>query len=122
MRYLLMHRVDERVPGAFSPTPEFIEKMGGFIEEVTKAGVLLAADGVLPTDKGALVRHTPTKTTVKDGPFTEAKEVVGGFAMLQVRSKEEAIEWATRFADLFGDLEVEVEVRQVAEFSDIEGA
>ena len=122
MRFLLMHKIDERQPGAFNPSPEFVEKMGGFIEEVTKAGVLLAADGVLPTDKGARVRHTPTKTTVIDGPFTEAKEVVGGFAMVQVRSKEEAIEWATRFADLFGDLEVEVEVRQVAEFADIEGA
>jgi hypothetical protein len=122
MRYLLMHKLDESHPIAWNPPAEFIEKMGGFMEEVAKAGVLLAAEGVLPSAKGAKVRHSGGRNTVTDGPFAEAKEVVGGFALLQVRSKEEAIEWASRFAALFGDVDVEVEVRQVAEMEDIEAA
>ena len=120
MRFLLMHRLDESRPEAFNPSPEFIARMGEFIEEVAKAGVLITAEGVLPSATGALVRRAAGQRTVTDGPFTEAKEVIGGFALLQVANKAEAVQWASRFADLFE--EVEVEVRQVAEFSDIEGA
>jgi hypothetical protein len=120
MRFLLMHRLDESNPIAWNPPPEFIEKIGEFMGEVTKAGVLLAAEGVLPSAKGAKVRQSGSKQTITDGPFTEAKEVIGGFALLQVRSKEEAVEWAARYAALFD--EVEVEVRQVAEMEDIEAA
>ena len=120
MRYLLMHRLDESRPEAWNPSPEFIARMGAFIEEIAKAGVLITADGVLPSAKGALVRRSAGQRTVTDGPFTEAKEVIGGFALLQVADKAEAVAWASRFADLFD--EVEVEVRQVAEMSDIEGA
>src|SRR5437762_2758648 len=119
MRYLLMHRLDESRPEAWNPSPEFIARMGAFIEEIAKAGVLITADGVLPSAKGALVRRSAGQRTVTDGPFTEAKEVIGGFALLQVADKAEAVAWASRFADLFD--EVEVEVRQVAEFEDIEG-
>ena len=120
MRYLLMHRLDESRPEAFNPSPEFIARMGEFIEEVAKTGALITAEGVLPSDKGALIRRSSGQRTVTDGPFTEAKEVVGGFALVQVKDKAEAVALASRFADLFE--EVEVEVRQVAEFSDIEGA
>ncbi len=120
MRFLLMHRLDESRPEAFNPSPEFIARMGGFIEEVAKAGVLITAEGVLPSAHGALVRRSNGRNTVTDGPFAEAKEVIGGFALMQVASKAEAVQWASRFADLFD--EVEVEVRQVAEFEDIEGA
>jgi hypothetical protein len=83
-----------------------------------KTGKVLAAEGVLPSAKGARVRRSGGTSTVTDGPFTEAKEVGGGFALFQVDSKAEAVEWATRFANLFD--EVEVEVRQVAEMSDFE--
>jgi hypothetical protein len=113
LRFLLVHRLDERVPGAFSPSHEVMARMGRFMADVTKAGVLLAAEGVGPSSEGALVRLSGGKRTVTDGPFTEAKEVIAGFALIQVRSKDEAIEWASRFADVLGD--VEVEVRRVAD-------
>jgi hypothetical protein len=113
MRFLLVHRLDESKPDAYSPSAEVVAGVGRMMGEMTKAGVLLAAEGVLPSSTGALVRSSGGKRTVTDGPFTEAKEVIGGFALLQVRSKEEAVEWAGRFAEVIGD--VEVEVRQVAE-------
>jgi hypothetical protein len=117
MRFLMVHSLDETRPDAFSPSAEVIAGVGQLIGEMTKAGVLLAAEGVLPSSTGARVRVSGGKRTVIDGPFTEAKEVIGGFAMVQVRSKEEAIEWAGRFAEVIGD--VSVEVRQIAEQPDI---
>jgi hypothetical protein len=117
MRYLMVHRLDETRPDAFAPSLEVVTRMGALIEEMTKAGVLLAAEGVLPSATGLKIRYAGGKRTVTDGPFTEAKEVIGGFAVLQVRSKEEAVEWTSRFAEIIGD--VEVEVRQIAEESDI---
>ena len=112
MRFLMVHRLDETKPDAFSPPPEVYAAMRKLMEEMTKAGVLLAADGVLPSSKGALVSFAGGKRKVVDGPFTEAKEVIGGYAILQVRSIDEAIEWASRFAEVIGD--VEMEVRQIA--------
>jgi hypothetical protein len=113
MRFLMVHRIDERRPDAYNPSPEVVEGIGRLIGDMTRAGVLLAAEGVGPSSKGALVRSSGGKRTVTDGPFTEAKEVIGGFALVQVRSKDEAVEWALRFAECIGD--VEVEVREVAE-------
>jgi hypothetical protein len=113
MRFLLVHRLDESKPDSFSPSAAVVAGVGRMMGEMTKAGVLLAAEGVLPSSAGALVRTSGGRRTVTDGPFTEAKEVIGGFVVLQVRSKEEAVEWAGRFAEVIGD--VEVEVRQVAE-------
>ena len=113
MRYLLVHRIDESKPDAYDPSPEVAAGVGRMIGEMTRAGVLLAAEGVRPSSTGAKVRTSGGKRTVIDGPFTEAKEVIGGFALLQVRSKDEAVEWAVRFAECIGD--VEVEVREVAE-------
>jgi hypothetical protein len=118
VRFLMVHRLDESKPDAYAPSVEVVAGVGRMIEEMTKAGVLLAAEGVLPSSTGARVRTYGGKRIVIDGPFTEAKEVIGGFALLQVRSKEEAIEWAARFAEVIGD--VEVEVRQVAERSDFD--
>jgi hypothetical protein len=112
-RFLLVHRLDESQPDAYSPSAEVVAGVGRLMGEMTRAGVLLAAEGVLPSSTGAKVRASGGKRTVTDGPFAEAKEVIGGFALLQVRSREEAIEWAARFADVIGD--VEVEVRQVSE-------
>jgi hypothetical protein len=120
MRFLLVHRLDESRPDAYSPSAEVVAGVGRLMGEMTRAGVLLAAEGVLSSAKGAKVRSSGGKRTVTDGPFTEAKEVIGGFALLQVRSRDEAIEWAARFAEVIGD--VEVEVRQVAEQADVEAA
>jgi hypothetical protein len=82
--------------------------MGKLIEEMAKAGALLATEGCQPSSKGARVRISGGKFTVTDGPFTETKEVVGGFALFQVKSKEEAIEWSKRFLKLAGDGESEI--------------
>ena len=118
MRFLMMHRLDERVPEAWNPSPEFIEKMGAFIQESIDKGILITAEGVHPSEKGALVRKARGGAiTATDGPFTEAKEVVGGFALLDFEDRAEAVAYARRYADLFD--EVEVEVRQVAEFEDL---
>jgi hypothetical protein len=113
MRFLLVHRLDETRPDAYDPGPEVYAGLGRLMGEMTRAGVLLAAEGVLPSSTGAKVRASGGRRTVTDGPFAEAKEVIGGFALIQVRSRDEAIEWAGRFADVIGD--VEVEIRQVSE-------
>jgi hypothetical protein len=88
-------------------------------EQMAKAGVLLGADGLQPTSKGAKVRFEKGKRTVIDGPFTETKELVAGFWLLQVKSKQEAIEWIKRSPAPFGDDQVsEIEIRQLFEVSD----
>ena len=108
MRFLSIYKTAET--GA-PPTPEHMAEMGKLIEEMTKAGVLLATEGCLPSALGARVRRSGEKLTVTDGPFAEAKEVIGGFALLQAKSKEEAIELTKRFLKVAGD--GECEVRQV---------
>ncbi|RKT53782.1 YciI family protein [Saccharothrix australiensis] len=114
MRFLLMHRLDERAPEAWNPSPEFIEKMGAFIREAIDDGVLITAEGVHPSAQGARVRKTRTgATTATDGPFTEAKEVIGGFALINAEDREAAVAFARRYAELFD--EIEVEVRRVVE-------
>lgn len=117
MRYLLMHSVDETKPDSYNPSPEFMAAMGEFMTEIGKTGILLTAEGVQHSAKGAKIRHTNGRSTVTDGPFTEAREVIGGFAVVDVRSREEALQWATRYAALFD--EVTVEVRLIADFSDL---
>lgn len=116
MRYLLVHKLDESLPEAWNPSPEFIEQMGAFMGEVADTGVLLAAEGVLQSKEGALVRKNSSGLSVTDGPFTEAREVIGGFALVNVKDKAEAVELASRFAELFP--EVSVEVRRVFEEED----
>jgi hypothetical protein len=119
MRFLMMHRLDERSPEAWNPSQEFIEKMGAFIQEWIDKGILITAEGVLPSENGALVRKAPgAAITVTDGPFTEAKEVIGGFGLINAKDLAEAVEYAQGYADLFDG--VEVEVRQIAEFGDLE--
>lgn len=118
MRFLMMHRLDESAPEAWNPGPEFIEQMGKKIQEWTEQGVLITAEGVLPSQTGSLVRkHKGKKITVTDGPFTEAKEVIGGFALINAADRAEAVRLASEYAAMFD--EVEVEVRQVAEFDDL---
>jgi len=113
---MMMHKFDDKDPAAWSPSPEFIARMGAFVEEATKAGVLLVGDGLRPTSEGAAqITVKDGKATVVDGPFAEAKEVIAGFAIVDVRDQAEAVEWATRFGQMFD--KVEIEVRKVAEFS-----
>jgi hypothetical protein len=101
-------------PG-FAPPADLVERMTKYNESLTKAGVLLALDGLHPLSTGARVSFANGKATVKDGPFAEAKEVIGGYWMIQVKSRAEAIEWAKRAPMPDGDV---IEVRQVQEMSD----
>jgi hypothetical protein len=105
----------ERAEDGFAPPAEAVAKMMKFNEELTKAGALISLDGLHPLSKGARVAFAAGKPTATDGPFTEAKEVVGGYWMLQVNSKQEALDWAKRCPAADGDV---IEIRQVFEMSD----
>jgi hypothetical protein len=110
MRFLSIYKTVER---STPPTPEEMATMGKLIEEGMKAGWLLATEGCLPTALGARVRRSSGKISVTDGPFTESKEVVGGFAILKANSKQEAIELTRNFLQVAG--EGECEIRQIYE-------
>jgi hypothetical protein len=113
MRFLSIYKHAET---GLPPTPEEMTRMGKLIEDWTKAGHLLGVEGCLPSVKGARVRRDGEKLTVNDGPFAETKEVVGGFALLQAKSKKEAIELIKIFLKVAGD--GECELRQLYEPSD----
>jgi hypothetical protein len=115
MRFMILVKPGEDYEAGRMPSEDELRAMGKFNEELVKAGVMLAGEGLHPSSKGARVRYGGGTPTVIDGPFTEAKEIVGGYWVWQVKSKEEAIEWLKRapFAD--GD---EVEIRQVFEADD----
>jgi hypothetical protein len=102
MRYLGYTLGDPSAPIA-PPTPELMAEMGSFVEEATKAGVLLATGGVGPLAEATRVSYHDGEFTVLDGPFTEAKELIGGWAVLEVRDKAEAIEWTKRFLAIVGE-------------------
>jgi hypothetical protein len=106
MRYLCLYKSDK--PEGVPPTQDEMAKMGALIQEMTQAGVLLSTEGCLPSAKGARIRLKGGKVTVKDGPFTEAKELVGGFAIIQVQSKDEAVAWTKRFLETAGEGESEI--------------
>ena len=110
MKFLSIYKCPER---AAPPSEEEMARMGKLIEKGMKNGTLLSTEGCLPTALGARVRHSNNKMTVMDGPFTESKEVVGGFAILQANSKEEAIELVKEFLQVAGD--GECELRQLYE-------
>ena len=113
MRFMVMVPASKESETGALPSPEEWAAMGKFNEELMEAGVLLAADGLQPTSKGARVRFNGTGRTVIDGPFTESKELIAGFWLLQATSKEEVIEWVKR-APCF-DNGVELEIRPIFE-------
>jgi hypothetical protein len=121
MRFMLLYKGDP--PADATPSTELIEAMLRFDEELAKAGVLLAAEGLHPSGAaGWRVVYKAGKRTVVDGPFAESKELVAGFNLIEVKSKEEAIEWASRVPVEYaveGDQEAVIEVRQVAEASEL---
>ena len=116
MRILGLLKADKGSEAGVPPTKELIERMGSFIEEVTKAGVLLATDGLQPSSKGKRVKVSDGKVTVTDGPFIETKELVASYALFQVSTMEEAVHWTTRFLEVLG--EGECELRPIFEASD----
>jgi hypothetical protein len=116
MRFMvLMIPGDKNVEKGVMPDEKVIAAMMKYNEDLAKAGVLLALDGLHPTSKGARIRFWGGKRTVTDGPFTEARELIGGYWLWQVKSKAEAIEWASRCPATDGDV---LEIRQVFEASD----
>ncbi|MEU9101867.1 YciI family protein [Streptomyces sp. NPDC048361] len=113
-RYLTMVRIDENNAPEGGPSPELMQRMGDLIEEMTKAGVLLDTAGLTPTAEGTRVRWNGGELTVTDGPFTESKEVVGGYAIIQAKDKAEALEWAKRFLQVHeAEWDVTSEVREI---------
>jgi hypothetical protein len=115
MRFMILVKASEESEAGVLPDEKILAEMGKFNEELVKAGVMLAAEGLHPSSKGARVKFEGTKRTVTDGPFSETKELVAGFWLWQVKSKEEAIEWLKR-APFGGGMEIEI--RQVFEPGD----
>ena len=108
MRFLGYTLASEEELPQEPPPPELYEKMGAFVEEATKAGVIVATGGIAPTSEGARISLKEGEYTVVDGPFTEAKELVGGWALMECRDLSEAIEWSKRFLGVLGEGEVRV--------------
>jgi hypothetical protein len=117
MRFMILVKADQNTEAGVLPDEKLLTAMGNFNEELVKAGVMLAGEGLQPSSKGARVKFSGTKRTVIDGPFTEAKELIAGFWLWQVKSKEEAIEWVKRCPNPL-EGEAEIEIRQVFEAED----
>jgi hypothetical protein len=118
MRFMILIKATKESEAGMLPDEKLLAEMGKFNEELVKAGVMLAGEGLQPSSKGARVRFSPGKRTVIDGPFAETKELIAGFWLWQVRSREEAIEWVKRCPDPFPGRESEIEIRQVFEAED----
>jgi hypothetical protein len=118
MRFMVIVKATKDSESGAMPDPKLIDEMSKYNEQLVKAGVLLAGEGLHPSSKGARVRFSGSKRTVIDGPFTETKELVAGFWLFQVKSLEEAIEWVKRAPNPFPGQESEVEIRRVFETED----
>ena len=114
MRFMVIVKADDRSEAGILPTEQELADMAKYNEELVKAGVMLAGEGLQASSKGARVRFSGDKRTVIDGPFTESKELIAGFWLIQARSKDEAIEWVKRVPFTEG----EIEIRQVFELED----
>ena len=118
MRFMVMVKATKDSEAGILPDEKLLAEMGKFNEELVKAGVMLAGEGLQPSSKGTRVRFSGAKRTVIDGPFAETKELVAGFWLWQVKSKEEAIEWVKRCPNPFPGIDSEIEIRQVFEAED----
>jgi hypothetical protein len=118
MRFMVMVRATAQSEAGEMPDEKLLADMGKFNEELVKAGVMLAGEGLQPSAKGARVRFSGSRRTVIDGPFAETKELIAGFWIWQVESKEEAIEWVKRCPNPFNGIDSEIEIRQIFEAED----
>jgi|SRR5688572_1600523 hypothetical protein len=118
MRFMVIIKADKDSEAGVMPDEKLLAEMGKFNEELVKAGVMLAGEGLHPSSRGARVRFSGSKRTVIDGPFAETKELIAGFWLIQVKSKEEAIEWVKKIPNPMPGTESEVEIRQVFEAED----
>jgi hypothetical protein len=117
MRFMILVKANKDTEAGILPSEQLLTEMGKYNEELVKAGVMLAGEGLQPSSKGARVKFSGKKRTVVDGPFAEVKELIAGFWLIEVKSKEEAIEWVKRVPNPTGE-ESEIEIRQVFEAED----
>jgi hypothetical protein len=118
MRFMILIKASKDSEAGALPDQKLLAEMGKFNEELVKAGVMLEGEGLHPSSKGARVKFSGTKRTVVDGPFPETKELIAGYWIWKVKSKEEAIEWVRRCPNPMPNIESEVEIRQVFEAED----
>ena len=119
MKFMFIVKATKDSEAGVMPSEKLLAEMGKYHEELQKAGVLLDGSGLKPSSKGWRIKYSGTKRTVVDGPFTEAKEMIAGYTLIQVKSREEAMEWARRFPNPAVDgKEGEIEVRQLFELDD----
>ncbi|MQA98560.1 MAG: transcriptional regulator [Streptosporangiales bacterium] len=115
-RFMTIIHIDEERAAEFDADPEFGERMGALYEEISKSGVMLDSAGLLPSAQGTRMTWENGKVSYTDGPFTEAKEVVGGYSVIQAKDKAEALEWARRFLEAHPEgLTLTAEVREIAD-------
>jgi len=118
MRFMILVKATKDSEAGAMPDEKLLATMAAYHEELAKAGVLLDASGLQPTSKGARIKFSKGKGTFVDGPFTESKELIAGYTIIQVKSREEGIEWAKRFPSPHGDADGEIEIRQLFELDD----
>jgi hypothetical protein len=118
MRFMVIVKATKNSEAGVLPDEKLLAEMGKFNEELVKAGVMLAGEGLQPSSKGARVKFSGDKRIVTDGPFSETKELIAGFWIWQVKSKQEAIDWVKRCPNPMPNLESEIEIRQVFEAAD----
>ncbi len=119
MRFMIIVKATKDSEAGVMPKEELIAAMAKYHEELVKAGVLLDASGLQPSSKGWRIKYSGPRRVVTDGPFTEAKELIAGYTLIQVKSREEAMEWTRRFPNPVADgAECEIEVRQLFELED----
>jgi hypothetical protein len=119
MRFMMLIKATEESERGVFPSRELVAAMGDYNEEMARAGVLLAGEGLHPSSRGARIQFSGGKRTVVDGPFAETKELIAGFWLIEVPSMQDAIEWAMRVPDPMGEgKEAQIEIRQVFEASD----
>jgi len=118
MRFMVLVKADKNSEAGVLPDEKLLADMTKYNEELVKAGVLLAGEGLQPSSKGVRIRFSGDKRTVIDGPFAETKELIAGYWLMQVKSKEEVIEWVKRCPNPFPGTESEIEIRQVFETED----
>ena len=118
MRFMMFMKPNLPKSVDWTPTADAVKEMMAFNQQLSKAGVLLALDGLLPPEKGAIVSFRDGRPKVSDGPFAEAKEVIGGYWIIQAKSREEAIEWAKRVPPGPQPADFSIELRQIADASD----
>lgn len=120
MKFMILRKADQNTEAGIMPSQELLAAMGDYNTEMAKAGVLVTGEGLKPSDKGARIKFNNGSPLVTDGPFTETKELLAGYTIIETNSREEALEWVKRWPKLDADGEVELELRQLFELSDFD--